>query len=78
MLESDGKQVGELTSVAVIPLFESAGNTIQFGLGYIRREALERNLPLQYPGGSAVPVSLPFTATEALWPQPASESFERV
>jgi len=78
MLEADGKQVGELTSVAAIPLFESAGNTIQFGLGYIRREALERNLPLQYPGGSAVPVSLPFTATEALWPQPASESFERV
>ena len=78
MLEADGKQVGELTSAAAVPLPESAGDAIQLGLGYIRREALERNLPLQYPGGSAVPVPLPFTAAEALRPQPASESSERV
>jgi folate-binding protein YgfZ len=62
-LTSEGKAVGELTSVASIPL--STG-LIQLALGYIRREALlntaqARNLPLQYPGGTAVPVSLPYT-----------------
>jgi folate-binding protein YgfZ len=75
VLEADGKQVGELTSVAVIPL---AGERMQLGLGYIRREALERGLPLHYPSGIAVPVSLPFTTVEALRPQPASELSERV
>ena len=57
-LEADGKQVGELTSVAAIPL---PGGTVQIALGYVRREALDRNLPLQYSGGSATAVSLPFT-----------------
>jgi hypothetical protein len=33
---------------------------VQSALGYARREALDRNLPLQYPGGVAVPVSLPY------------------
>jgi folate-binding protein YgfZ len=77
MLEADGKQVGELTSVAAILLAEDQENTVQLGLGYIRREALERNLPLQYPGGTALPVSLPSTTVEALRPQLASESSER-
>jgi folate-binding protein YgfZ len=76
-LEAESKQVGELTSIAAIPL--SAGSdTVQLGLGYIRREALERSLPLQYPGGTATPVSLPFTTVEALRPSSASESSERV
>ncbi len=77
-LEADGKQVGELTSVAAIPSTESNGTSVQLALGYIRREALERNLPLQYPGGTAAPVSSPFTALEATGPQSASETTERV
>ena len=56
--ESDAKPVGELTSVATIPL--SAG-PIQLALGYIRRETLDRNLPLSYSGGTAVPIALPYT-----------------
>jgi len=77
-LEAESKQVGELTSVAAIPLSADISSTVQLGLGYIRREALERNLPLQYPGGTATPVSLPFTTVEALRPSAASESSERV
>jgi aminomethyltransferase len=56
-LQAEGKPVGELTSVAAIPLH---GNTVQLALGYIRREALERKLPLEYPGGTAAPVALPY------------------
>ena len=56
-LTAEGKSVGELTSVATIPL---PGRTVQLALGYIRREALERKLLLEFPGGSAVPVSLPY------------------
>lgn len=73
-LEADGKQVGELTTVGAIPL---GGDTLQLALGYARREALDRGLPLQYAGGTAHAVSLPFTAVEARPAQPASES-ERV
>ena len=59
---SDARSVGELTSVAAIPL---PAGTIQLALGYIRREAMSvntqaRNLPLQYPGGTATPIALPF------------------
>lgn len=75
LLEADNKQVGELTSVATIPL--STG-TVQLGLGYVRREALERNLTLQYPGGNAVPIPHPFNIIEAPKSSPASESSERV
>jgi aminomethyltransferase len=57
-LEAEGKAIGELTSVATIPL---PTGPIQLALGYIRREALDRNLPLQYPGGSATPIDLPYT-----------------
>ncbi|MEO6817348.1 MAG: folate-binding protein [Edaphobacter sp.] len=75
LLEADDKQVGELTSVATIPLH--TGN-VQVGLGYARREAMERNVPLQYPGGTALPVARPFNTVEATKSSSASESPERV
>jgi folate-binding protein YgfZ len=77
-LEADGKQVGELTSVAAIPLPGDGKEAVQLGLGYIRREALDRSLPLSYPGGTAVPVPLPFSITAASGPRATSESSERV
>lgn len=49
-LLADGKQVGELTSVATA---EVLGDAV--ALGFIRREALERGLPLSYAGGHAEP-----------------------
>jgi len=58
-LQFGNKNVGELTSVGRIPL---PSRTVQLALGYIRREALERKLPLEYPGGTAVPVLLPLRA----------------
>lgn len=75
LLEAEDKQVGELTSAAAILL---PTGTVQLGLGYVRREALERNLPLHYSGGTALPVSRPFTAVEATKSPSASESSERV
>ncbi len=57
-LEAEGKQTGELTSVAAIPL-SSKDVPVQFALGYVRREALDRGVILSYPGGRATPVSLP-------------------
>jgi folate-binding protein YgfZ len=62
-LEAENKAVGELTSVAKIDL--PGGSNIQLALGYIRREALDRNLPLHYPGGTATPVQLPYSAAAA-------------
>ena len=62
LLEADGKQIGELTSAAAIPL---PTGIVQLALGYVRREALDRNLPLLYPGGSAVPVTTPFNVAAA-------------
>jgi aminomethyltransferase len=56
-LTVEGKSVGELTSVGDIPL---ATGPVQLALGYIRREALERKLPLDYPGGTATPIALPY------------------
>ena len=76
-LETDGKEIGELTSVAAIPLPGAAG-TVQLGLGYVRREALDRGSPLLYPGGGATSVSLPFFAAETMQAPSASESSERV
>jgi folate-binding protein YgfZ len=76
-LEADGKQVGELTSVAAIPL-PSEPHPIHLGLGYIRREALDRGLPINYPGGVARPVLLPFSPPAASATQAASEPSERV
>jgi folate-binding protein YgfZ len=77
-VETDGKQVGELTSVATIPLPTDSGSVIQLGLGYIRREALDRAAPIHYPGGVAVPLSLPFFAAAPSVQRPASQPSERV
>jgi folate-binding protein YgfZ len=77
-LEADGKPVGELTSVAAIPLPTDNGTTVQLALGYIRRETLDRGIPLHYPGGVALPVSLPFSAAASSALRTASESSERV
>jgi folate-binding protein YgfZ len=52
-LTAEEKPVGELTSVTTLPGGRRAG------LGYIRREALDRNLALTFPGGSAQPVASP-------------------
>jgi folate-binding protein YgfZ len=60
--ESDSKPLGELTSVAAILLH---GTPTELALGYIRREAVDRGTPLNYPGGQAIPVSLPFTIPAA-------------
>jgi aminomethyltransferase len=78
LLEAEGKQIGELTSVAAIPLPTNNGSTAQLGLGYVRREALDRGITINYTGGVAVPVSLPFSAAAPSAQRPASESPERV
>jgi folate-binding protein YgfZ len=57
LLEADSKQIGEITSVAAIPL---GTGTVQLALGYVRREALERRASITYPGGTATPVLTPF------------------
>ena len=62
-LETEGKEIGELTSVAAIPLPGAAG-TIQLALGYVRREALDRGSQLLYPSGVATPVTPPFSSAE--------------
>jgi folate-binding protein YgfZ len=72
-IEADGKQVGELTTVAAIPLPKDDRTIVQLALGYIRREAIDRNLSLHYPGGTAVPVTLPFSISAPSAPQSASE-----
>lgn len=56
-LTAEDKPIGELTSIAAVP---RDGTTVQLALGYVRREALERNLPILYAGGNATPVSLPY------------------
>ncbi len=59
-LIAEEKEVGELTSITAIPL--SGGDApAQLALGYIRREIAARNIPLTYPGGTAIPASLPFS-----------------
>ena len=49
-LTSEGKPAGEITSAATIPLPQ--GDRI-LALGYARREALDRNQPLTFEGGTA-------------------------
>jgi folate-binding protein YgfZ len=56
--ESHPRPVGELTSVATIEL--PRRGRVQLALGYVRREALDRGLTLQYPGGIATPIALPY------------------
>jgi len=72
-IEADGKQVGELTTIAAIPVPTDDATVLQLALGYIRREALDRSLPLHYPGGTAIPVALPFSAAAPSAPQSASD-----
>jgi folate-binding protein YgfZ len=57
VLLAEGKPVGELTSVAAIAL---PSGPVQLALGYIRRETLDRRLILEYSGGSATPIELPY------------------
>jgi len=52
-LTAEEKPVGELTSIATLP----GGRVV--ALGYIRREALDRNLTLSFSGGNAQPVASP-------------------
>lgn len=40
----------------------TAPSPVQLALGYVRREALDRNLVLTYPGGVATPIALPYAA----------------
>jgi aminomethyltransferase len=59
-LTAEGKPVGELTSIASLP----SGRTV--ALGYIRREALDRNLPITFEGGIAKPVQSPIPIASAI------------
>jgi folate-binding protein YgfZ len=59
ILEADGKPVGELTSVASIQL-PGTPNPRSLARGDVRREAVDRGLALQFPGGTATPISLPY------------------
>jgi folate-binding protein YgfZ len=52
-LEVDGKPVGELTSTGDIP-----GHGL-IGLGFVRREFVERNAAILYAGGRAAPIASP-------------------
>ncbi len=56
-LMAEGKEVGEITSAAQIPL---AAETITLAMGYIRREAVERKLPLSCNGVAVNIVDLPY------------------
>lgn len=60
-LQAAEKQVGELTSATAIPVTGGSGTTLQLGLGYVRREVLDRHEPLQYQGGIAHPTPSPFS-----------------
>jgi folate-binding protein YgfZ len=65
VLTAEGKPAGEITSIAAIQLPPSASapasaKTVQLALGYVRREALDRRLTLEYPGGVATPIALPY------------------
>ena len=57
-IEAAGQKVGEITSFAQIPI---DGQPHTLALGYVRRDALERKSTLQYEGGTAEAVTLPFT-----------------
>lgn len=71
-LEAEGKTVGELTSVAAIPLPDAPDHPVQLALGYVRREAIEHNAAINYPGGTATPVATPYNSAGASASRPAS------
>jgi aminomethyltransferase len=52
ILQAEGKPVGELTSIAAEPI-----DGERLALGFVRREAIDRALPLTYEGGTAAPHS---------------------
>jgi folate-binding protein YgfZ len=52
-LTAEGKPVGELTSIASEPI-----DGERLALGFVRREAIDRALPLIYEGGTAAPHSV--------------------
>jgi folate-binding protein YgfZ len=62
-LQADGKEVGEITSVTRVPAVNSSVERV-LGLGYIRKEALDGGAKIQYAGGEAQPVEIPFPVTQ--------------
>src|SRR5262249_20188607 len=58
-LQADGKDVGEITSIALVPSINGGSDRL-LGLGYIRKEALERGAKIEYSGGEAQPAKIPF------------------
>jgi len=58
-LQAEGKEVGEITSIAIVPSI-NGGSERLLGLGYIRKEAVERGLKIEYSGGEARPARIPF------------------
>jgi folate-binding protein YgfZ len=57
-IESQGKEVGEITSVAELP---ANGGTAVVALGYIRREAIASNREVAIGGVRATTTGLPFS-----------------
>jgi folate-binding protein YgfZ len=76
-LNADGKEIGELTTVATIPV-PGQSDRMQLGLGYVRREVLERGTQIVFTGGVAMDATLPFSTAETVQGRSASESSERV
>ena len=59
-LQAEGKEVGEITSIALVPPL-NGGPDRAVGLGYLRKDALERGTKLEYSGGEAQPAKIPFS-----------------
>ncbi len=56
-LQRDGKDVGEVTSATALPF---ANGELNVALGYVRREAVASDVPLDLGSAKATPVPLPF------------------
>ena len=65
-LEANGKPVGELTSIALLPALPGYPAGLALGLGYIRREAVELGQAVSYAGGTAQPIALPVPLDQSL------------
>jgi folate-binding protein YgfZ len=59
-LQAEGKEVGEITSTALLPPVHGGSERV-LGLGYVRKEALERGAKIEYSGGEAQPAKIPFS-----------------
>ena len=68
--EDREKAVGELTSCAQVNLH---GELAILALGYIRRDALERTLPISYAGGVATAAPAPFRSSATVSNNHASQ-----